>query len=317
MAFLDNSGDIILDAVLTDTGRKRLAKGNGSFSIDKYAFGDDEINYELYRNNNSPQGIHPSGSQFYDDQIFQTPILEAFARNVSSIKSKLMIIPTNEFLFLSIIKPWEGSGFEQDASSNSYIVAVDLLTVNTIGNVSVGGTSTGLPAGVMNGYNPTVSTAGIRVDQGIDNAITPPEIAIDDRLKETSYYVQMDNRLGALYGLNSSTPAAVSFVDEDNIATYVLSLGSNQQFVTNLGTADVAGSNSSLRGSRGTKLQFKIGATISTRGDDYYFNTLGSAATSPSVGSMSSYSFIDSTLSITGVHTGYRVDLPLRYVKKI
>ncbi len=32
MAFLDNSGDIILDAVLTDTGRYRLAKGDGSFS---------------------------------------------------------------------------------------------------------------------------------------------------------------------------------------------------------------------------------------------------------------------------------------------
>ena len=33
MAFLDNSGDIILDAVLTDTGRMRLAKGDGSFAI--------------------------------------------------------------------------------------------------------------------------------------------------------------------------------------------------------------------------------------------------------------------------------------------
>ena len=28
MAFLDNSGDIILDVVLTDEGRKRLARGN-------------------------------------------------------------------------------------------------------------------------------------------------------------------------------------------------------------------------------------------------------------------------------------------------
>ena len=45
MAFLDNSGDIILDAVLTDAGRKRLAEGNGSFRITKYAFGDDEIDY--------------------------------------------------------------------------------------------------------------------------------------------------------------------------------------------------------------------------------------------------------------------------------
>ena len=42
MAFLDNSGDIILDAVLTDAGRKRLARGDGTFKITKYAFGDDE-----------------------------------------------------------------------------------------------------------------------------------------------------------------------------------------------------------------------------------------------------------------------------------
>ena len=53
MAFLDNSGDIILDAVLTDTGRKRLARGDGSFRIAKFALGDDEIDYNLYRNSNS------------------------------------------------------------------------------------------------------------------------------------------------------------------------------------------------------------------------------------------------------------------------
>ena len=33
MAFLDNSGDIILDAVLTDVGRKRMAKGNFRISV--------------------------------------------------------------------------------------------------------------------------------------------------------------------------------------------------------------------------------------------------------------------------------------------
>ena len=34
MAFLDNSGDIILDAVLTDEGRRRLAMGDGRSSAD-------------------------------------------------------------------------------------------------------------------------------------------------------------------------------------------------------------------------------------------------------------------------------------------
>ena len=41
MSFLDNSGDIILDAVLTETGRRRMAEGN--FKITKFALGDDEI----------------------------------------------------------------------------------------------------------------------------------------------------------------------------------------------------------------------------------------------------------------------------------
>ena len=48
MGFLDNSSDIILDAVLTDTGRYRMAKGDGSFKIAKFAFSDDEIDYGEY-----------------------------------------------------------------------------------------------------------------------------------------------------------------------------------------------------------------------------------------------------------------------------
>ena len=43
MAFLDNSGDTIIDVVLTDEGRQRLAKGDGSFNVAKFALGDDEI----------------------------------------------------------------------------------------------------------------------------------------------------------------------------------------------------------------------------------------------------------------------------------
>ena len=51
MGFLDNSGDIILDAVLTDLGRERLARGDGSFKISKFALADDEINYGSYNKN--------------------------------------------------------------------------------------------------------------------------------------------------------------------------------------------------------------------------------------------------------------------------
>ena len=46
MAFLDNSGDIILDAVLTDLGREEMAAGD--FSVKYFALGDDEIDYSEY-----------------------------------------------------------------------------------------------------------------------------------------------------------------------------------------------------------------------------------------------------------------------------
>lgn len=50
MGFLDHStNNIIVDAVLTDEGRRRLSANNGSFSIDAFAFGDDEVDYGLIK----------------------------------------------------------------------------------------------------------------------------------------------------------------------------------------------------------------------------------------------------------------------------
>ena len=46
MAFLDSSTAVI-DAILTRKGRELLARNDGSFQITKFAFGDDEINYQL------------------------------------------------------------------------------------------------------------------------------------------------------------------------------------------------------------------------------------------------------------------------------
>ena len=99
MGFLDNSGDIILDAVLTDLGRKRLAEGNGRFRVSKFALGDDEIDYGLYDKDNV------NGSAYYDINILQTPVLEAFTNNMSSMKSRLMSYSENDLLYLPVIVP--------------------------------------------------------------------------------------------------------------------------------------------------------------------------------------------------------------------
>ena len=125
MAFLDNSGDIILDAVLTDLGRERLSRGDGSFRIEKFALGDDEIDYALYDKN------HPSGSAYYGLEILQTPVLEAFTNNAASMRSRLMSIADNNLLYLPIMALAQGDQNREPFYQGTYIVAVD---ENTQGN---------------------------------------------------------------------------------------------------------------------------------------------------------------------------------------
>ena len=76
MGFLDNSGDIILDAVLTDYGRQLLARGDGSFKITQFALGDDEINYGLY-------DLTAAGTAYYDLNILQTLKINSLKKNSS------------------------------------------------------------------------------------------------------------------------------------------------------------------------------------------------------------------------------------------
>lgn len=125
MAFLDNSGDIILDAVLTETGRKRLA--NGNFSIAKFALGDDEINYTTYNKN------HPSGSAYYDLEILQTPVLESTTQMNSNINYGLMAITNPNILYMPAIKVNEKiDGKSAFATGGIYYLATNLPTYNAL-----------------------------------------------------------------------------------------------------------------------------------------------------------------------------------------
>ena len=48
MGFLDHStNNVLIDAVLTDEGRRLLAANDGSFRISMFSLGDDEVDYGL------------------------------------------------------------------------------------------------------------------------------------------------------------------------------------------------------------------------------------------------------------------------------
>ncbi len=86
MGYLNNSV-VTVDAILTKKGRELLAKGDGSFKITQFAFGDDEIDYTLY----NPS--HPSGSAYYGQAIENMPLLEAFPDEQQIMKYKLVTLP--------------------------------------------------------------------------------------------------------------------------------------------------------------------------------------------------------------------------------
>ena len=51
MGFLDNSGDIILDAILTDVGRKRMAEGKFNPNTLAYrSLKEEKLKLELMKN---------------------------------------------------------------------------------------------------------------------------------------------------------------------------------------------------------------------------------------------------------------------------
>ena len=323
MAFLDNSGDIILDAVLTDTGRARLAKGDGTFKISKFALADDEVDYENYN------GTHPSGSAYYDLQILQTPVLEAFTNNASSMKHKLVSIPRTNLLYLPVVRLNEtfeaSTGTVASGGSASttlsraagmFIVAVDKATEDAVYTIDPTGT------GVLKGEN-TSGGSYVRVDQGLDTTGISPEFLLDADLVETQYIVEIDNRFGNIVSQVNGSQAAVSYIDDDSIASYYFSLGTDLDYVSENSSREES-STQVIKGPRGTLLKLRVQSSLELMTSKYLFEQLGGLQTwdvdyvdGAGVTKTHSFRFLDSTLRISGATTGYSVDIPLRFAKKI
>ena len=323
MGFLDNSGDIILDAVLTDLGRHRLAKGDGSFKIAKYAFADDEINYSQYRNSNHSLGAHPSGSAYYDLDILQTPILEAFTNNASSMKTKLLSIPQTNLLYLPLIKLNEKSAATSRntvaAQANGFFaVGVDADTVKDE-NASNAGMGQNGSFGFINGISPGNGGTMIRLDQGLDTTDISPASTLDPDLVETVYIIEIDNRIGKICTPNGQINAAVSFIDDDNIATYYLTKA-DTAFVKNNANQDevTSGGKETIKGPRGTVLMFNLKSSILLQTSNELFKKIGveSATWTTNNSTSITHHYIETIVRVTGATTGYKVDIPVRFVKK-
>jgi hypothetical protein len=322
MAFLDNSGDIILDAVLTDAGRKRLARGDGTFQITKYAFGDDEINYSNFDSNNA------NGSAYYDLEILQTPVLESFTNSRSSLKSRLISLTNNNLLYLpemvlnevqeTLTKRTPNSAL----ASGSFVVAVNQSTQDQIIRDSAALRDT-----LVHGFGTPSIRNGIhvRIDQGLNTTKLDALIRLSAELTEQQYMLTIDNRFGMITDVYGASQGSPSFIDDDQIATYYVTKNVGQYIVDcavgqladpsgETGTYVGEGTEEAeiIEGPRGTKLRFGIMASNNLRASDYLFDTLGSTATLGST----TYLTLPARIKVVGMTMGYHIDIPVTFVKK-
>jgi len=93
MGFLDHStNNIILDAVLTDEGRRALAKNDNSFRVSFFSLGDDEVNYKI---------IKKYGRSVGKEKIEKnTPIFEGLTNQGLAQKHRLMSLPDPDIDYL-------------------------------------------------------------------------------------------------------------------------------------------------------------------------------------------------------------------------
>jgi len=314
MGFLDNSGDIILDAVLTDAGRKELAAG--TFSITKFALGDDEINYQLYN------PAHPSGSSYYDLEIVQTPVLESFTNNSSTMKSRLISIGDNNLLYLPVLKENTSvTAAGRYSDPDIYLVAVDDKTQRTnnfdSGDSTIAGgigrnASGVVYGGVLFGKNPADADNHIIVDQGIDNQNKPKTDPLASDLKEEQYIIQIDGKFGSIVNTNGDEPpdALSKSKDDDGFLFYTID-STSTNMMENLDST----SNSPIAGSRGTRIKFKIMASENLKDNFAYFDRYGFVTSITTTEGSIAAKAIDTTVRVTGVNLGYSVDLPIRFIK--
>ena len=182
MAFQDSAGGIVLDAVLTDIGRKRKAQGN--FKVTHYGLGDDEVDYTF--------GTGSSGTWEITASV---PILEAFAGQQANIKYGLLNLPRNDIYYLPQL-------------------SVNTLTIGSVSSHSSGTcyylsvnyeTSKKLKSDIGDAYylqNDSVFTNVLLIESGISTGDTiKRDKTAQDRyirsagLYDQHYFVYCDSRL--------------------------------------------------------------------------------------------------------------------------
>ena len=270
------------------------------------------------------------------------------------MKSKLLTISRTDILHLPILKLSDGgyanAHYKQTRMNedlNMYVVTVDKNTEKAGSGESLFEDDV-LNKGIIKGSTREVISAGgvganhKKVEFGLDTLKISPSVALPMDLQENQFIVEMDDRLGQICypsGPNAGTTVPVSFVDDDQIASYYISANAGLDAMLirapldtrrGDGTAnngDNIATKHRIRGPRGKCLQLKIKPSINLQTSTYLFEKLGSTITTAGTTSTNAsdlhgfngntaFYYIDTFIRVTAATVGTSIDIPIRYIKK-
>ena len=340
MAFLNNSGDIIVDAVLTDIGREKLSKGQPIVS--HFGLGDGEIDYALFNPTN------PSGSAYYDLDILQTPIFEPVTYSQASMQNRLFTYPDPNLNFLPVFKINQNVNAPEVITVDSNTKAINVLgslgMINFLTPDIVNGSRSYIDGRIVDtspiaqsarGFlTNAVTSRHISIDQGFDNPSAP---SLGD-LEEVNFSIYVNRLFFELTDVkyqHSKNPAIVTVGYSQQQATDVYKLSSkdprDQDFFGSIKSYDVGTGVTSLA----TDLRANLPNQIATKelqfslriskfvaaNPQFYFTKYGQVFSGNIDGfgavSPSDNVFVISTyVRVVGSNYGFATELPVKLFYK-
>ena len=335
MAFLDNSGTIILDAILTDLGRKRMAEGR--FKISRFALGDDEIDYSLADVENSD----------YSKLVTLTPIEALSADNAvinyglqDHISDDIFYIPqikVNELLEFSVKK-------HSSTSGDFYYLAVNDQTTKKLRSI-LGTSEYHLQNGDFiknklvfeSGIEPPGAESGTG-DRLLRDKISRERYILNYNLLDRYFIISCDNRfidklliVDAARSHFENNKANDLFVNFDSLKEVVpvslqkvlkyhssfLSIGVDNMIFSY--TRGVDNRHSAIKGPRGTicAINFKLNQEItvdSNGSSNFRFAKFGKTG-EKLFDATNKFDYIDTTIYIQGLSSSARLQVPIRILR--
>jgi len=322
MSFQDSAGGIVLDAVLTDLGRKKMAQGN--FTVVKFALGDDEVDYSFYE---------ISGGISDDTKIMTTPIMEAFAGQSANINHGLQNFIREDIIYYPTIKtnPYLSEA-AITGSSGFYHFAVNKETKRKLES-HFGDLKFVLENNKLD-QTKLVFESGIDSTDLDPNHINKERFIINMGLYDKYFIAYTDNRFvekmlvsreDSMFENDSSNNLYANLEPlQDSIEVSLPGIGEFHSSyrisaVDNniIKTSESEPKHSNIQGPRSSvfALNFKIKDELtSDSSSDFKYGKFGTTSNAV-LGGSDLYDFIDTTIYIQGLSSGATITVPIRIIR--